>query len=60
MMKDLTTTAPDTSKRLFSAYKVNDVLLSNTDFAKYKQPSFASSNVIYKNSSFTILSFNIK
>jgi len=60
MLKDLTTTAPDTSKKLFSAYKVGDVLLSNADFAKYKQPSFASSNVIYKNSSFTILSFNIK
>ncbi len=57
MMQYLTTGEPTSAQNLFPEYKVNDVLLSNQDFAKYKQPPFASSKVIFRDSSFTILSF---
>jgi hypothetical protein len=60
MLSFLTTTTPDTAKNMFSAYKVSDVLLSNADYKYYSQPSFANSSVIYKNSSYTLLSFGIK
>ncbi|MFI5139898.1 MAG: hypothetical protein ACHQIM_18895 [Sphingobacteriales bacterium] len=57
MLSYLTTGEPASAQQLFSAYKVSNVLLTNGDFAKYKKPSFTNSNVIFKNSSYTILSF---
>ena len=57
MMHYLTTGEPASAQNLFPEYQVSDVLLSNQDFAKYKQPPFASSKVIFRDSSFTILSF---
>jgi hypothetical protein len=60
MLSWLKTTPPDTAKKLFSEYKVSDVLLTNDSIQYYKQPAFAASNVIFKNSSYTILSFNVK
>jgi len=57
MLSYLTTAQPDSAQKLFSEYKVNDVLLTNADFVKYKQPAFASSTVIFKNGGYTILSF---
>ncbi|WP_295676564.1 hypothetical protein [uncultured Mucilaginibacter sp.] len=49
-----------TDYKLFSDYNVSDILLSNDDFKKYKYPSFALSTVIFKNNSYTILSFKLK
>jgi hypothetical protein len=60
MLDYLTTGQPVPAEKLFSEYNVSDVLLSNGDFAKYKQPDFASSAVIFKNNSYTILSFHIQ
>jgi hypothetical protein len=60
MLNFLTTATPDTAKNMFSAYKVGDVLLSDADYKYYNQPSFAKSSVIYKNNSYTLLSFDIK
>ena len=60
MLHFLTTSTPDTAKNMFSQYKVGDVLLANADYENYKQPSFANSSVIYKNNSYTLLSFDIK
>jgi len=57
MLSYLTSTKPDTAQKLFAEYKVNDVLLADSDFVRYKQPAFATSKVIYKNSSYAILSF---
>jgi hypothetical protein len=56
MLLYLTTSAPASAEKLFSDYKVTLVLLDNKDFANYRSPSFAASKVIYKNSSYTILS----
>ena len=59
MLSYLTTGGPASAQKLFSQYKVSDILLENKDFANYQNPSFAASKVIYKNSSYTILSFDI-
>jgi hypothetical protein len=60
MLSFLTSSTPDTAKNMFSAYKVGDVLLANPDYKYYRQPSFASSSVIFKNNSYTLLSFDIR
>jgi len=60
MLNFLTSSTPDTAKHMFSEYKVGNVLLANADYQYYHQPSFANSAVIYKNNSYTLLSFNIK
>jgi len=60
MLDLLTTATPDSAKHIFSSYQVSDVLLSNADYQHYKQPSFANSSVIFRNSSYTMLSFQIK
>ena len=60
MLGYLTTGEPAAAQKLFAEYNVKDILLSNDDFAKYKAPDFASSKVIFKNASFTILSFQIE
>jgi len=60
MLSYLKTATPDTAKKLFAEYKVGDVLLSNDSIAYYKEPAFATSNVIFKNTSYTILSFKEK
>jgi hypothetical protein len=59
MLSYLTSGGPATAQRLFWQYKVSDILLENADFANYQNPTFAESKVIYKNSSYTILSFTI-
>lgn len=60
MMDFLTSSTPDTAKHMFSMYKVSDVLMENKDYKFYKDPSFAGSSVIYRNDSYTLLSFNMK
>jgi hypothetical protein len=60
MLNFLTSSTPDTAKHMFSEYKVGNVLLANADYKYYHDPSFASSAVIYKNDSYTLLSFAIK
>lgn len=59
MLSYLTTSAPASAQQLFTKYGVNIILLENKDYANYKNPSFATSKVIYKNDSYTILSFSI-
>jgi hypothetical protein len=59
MLDFLTTATPDTAKHLFTEYHVSNVLMANTDYSHYKQPSFASSTVIYRNASYTMLSFAV-
>jgi hypothetical protein len=60
MLDLLTTSAPDTAKHLFSQYNVNDVLLADSAYKHYKDPSFASSKVIFSNDSYTLLAFDLK
>jgi hypothetical protein len=60
MMDFLTSSTPDTAKHMFSMYKVSDVLMENKDYKFYKDPSFAGSSVIFKNESYTLLSFIIR
>jgi hypothetical protein len=57
MLLRLTAAKPATDPALFTKYKVNDILLADSDFIRYKQPVFATSKVIYKNSAYAILSF---
>jgi hypothetical protein len=54
------TAASPSVAKLFYDYHVNDILLSSDDYAKYKNPSFANSAVIFTNGSYTILSFTLK
>jgi len=60
MLSYLKTALPDTAAKLFKEYRVSDVLLTNDSISYYKQPAFAESKVIFKNNSFTILSFNVR
>ncbi len=60
MLKYLTSQVPTGVQKLFADYNVSDILLSNDDFAKYQKPPFANSSVIFKNASYTIVSFSIK
>jgi hypothetical protein len=60
MLELLTTTAPDTAKHLFAQYHVDNVLLGDSAYKHYKQPSFASSKVIFSNHSYTVLAFALK
>ena len=56
MLSYLTTGAPANAVQLFKSYKVSIVLLTNQDYAKYKQPVFAASKVLFKNNGYTLLS----
>jgi len=59
MLSYLTSPIPQSNAvKLFNAYKVSMVLLTNSDYAKYKNPAFATSKVIFKNASFTLMSFD--
>ncbi len=60
MLSYLTTGEPSSAKKLFNDYKVNVVLLENKDFEQYKKPSFAKSDVIFKNNGYTIISLTDK
>eukprot|EP01037_Dinobryon_pediforme_P015781 gene15782-15938_t len=60
MLSYLTTGEPSSAKKLFNDYKVNVVLLENKDFEQYKKPSFAKSDVIFKNNGYTIISLTNK
>jgi len=57
MLVRLMSAKPATDPKLFTKYNVSDVLLADSDFVRYKQPAFATSKVIYKNSAYAILSF---
>jgi hypothetical protein len=59
MLSYLTTSTPASAEKLFADYNVRYVLLSNGNFEKYKNPPFAVSKVIFKNSAYTLLSFTI-
>ena len=60
MLSYMKTTMPDTAKKLFGEYKVNDVLIPSDSVSYYSKAAFAKTNVIFKNDSFTILSFTEK
>ncbi|HWZ03005.1 MAG TPA: hypothetical protein VNX40_05290 [Mucilaginibacter sp.] len=60
MLVRLTSAKPATDPKLFAKYKVSNILLADSDFVRYQQPVFAISKVIYKNSSYAILSFATK
>lgn len=60
MLKYLATTDSTVSPKLFYDYNVSVVLLENKEFANFKCPLFATSKVIFKNGSYTILSFTMK
>jgi len=60
MLDMLTAATPDSAKHIFSSYHVNNVLLADSAYQHYKQPSFATSSVIFHNGSYTMLSFQIK
>lgn len=60
MLSYLSTSAPVTAAKLFKDYKVSIVLLTNKDYAKYKTPAFVNDKVIFKNASFTMMSFEVK
>ncbi|MDB4923100.1 hypothetical protein [Mucilaginibacter sp.] len=59
MLSYLSSTTPASAIKLFSDYKVSMILLTNRDYAKYKSPAFANDKVIFKNDSFTLISFEI-
>jgi hypothetical protein len=59
MLSYLTTSAPESALKLFNSYNVSVVLLTNSDYARYKSPSFATSKVIFKNATYTMLSLNL-
>ena len=59
MLNYLSTAAPANAAKLFNDYKVSIVLLTNKDYAKFKSPAFADSKVIFKNDSFTLMSFGL-
>jgi hypothetical protein len=60
MLSYLSSTTPASAIKLFIDYKVSMILLTNKDYAKYKSPAFASDKVIFKNDSFTLMSFEIR
>lgn len=60
MLAYLSTSAPATAEKLFSNYNVSMVLLTNKDFAKFKSPAFADNKVIFRNNSYTLLTFVLK
>jgi hypothetical protein len=60
MLTYLSLGAPDDAAKLFHDYKVSLILLTNQDYAKYKTPAFATDKVIFKNGSFTLMSFEIR
>jgi hypothetical protein len=60
MLSYLGTSAPISAARLFNSYNVSMVLLTNKDYAKYKAPAFVTDKVIFKNDSFTLMSFGLK
>ncbi|WP_295800570.1 hypothetical protein [Mucilaginibacter sp.] len=59
MLSYLAASAPSSAEKLFSKYKVSYVLLPNSAFEQYKTPAFLSSNIIFKNKSFTIMSLTM-
>jgi hypothetical protein len=59
MLSYLTTSAPGNAVKLFSDYDVSYVLLTNADFEKLKNSGFATNKVIFKNSSYTLMSFRV-
>jgi len=60
MLSYLSTSAPATATKLFYNYNVSMILLTNKDYAEFKAPAFADNKVIFKNSSFTLMSFGLK
>jgi len=60
MLSYLSSATPASAIKLFSDYKVSVILLTNKDYAKYKSPAFATDKVIFKNDSFTLMSFEIR
>lgn len=60
MLSYLSNFRPANAGKLFNNYKVSVVLLTNKDYAKYKTPSFATNKVLFRNDSFTLMSFNLK
>jgi len=59
MLSYLVASAPSPAEKLFLKYKVSYVLLPNNDFEQYKTPAFLTSNVIFTNKSFTIMSLTM-
>ncbi|ASU35118.1 hypothetical protein [Mucilaginibacter xinganensis] len=59
MLNYLGSGSPASAVELFNAYKVRIVLLTNRDYAKLKTPAFASNKVLFKNGSYTLMSFGI-
>ncbi|MCR8560065.1 hypothetical protein KXD93_20610 [Mucilaginibacter sp. BJC16-A38] len=57
MLNYLSASVPASAAKLFNDYNVSIVLLTNQDYAKFKTPAFANVKVIFKNGSFTMLSF---
>lgn len=55
MLSFLTTAKPLSAERLFTDYRVSYILLTNQSYANYKSPPFLTSNVLFTNSSFTLL-----
>uniref|UniRef100_UPI00374DB16D hypothetical protein n=1 Tax=Mucilaginibacter sp. TaxID=1882438 RepID=UPI00374DB16D len=56
MLAYLTTAQPRSAEKLFADYRVSYILLTNQSYASYKSPPFLTSNVLFTNSSFTLLS----
>ena len=56
MLDYLTKGSPASAVQLFKSYNVSMVLLTNQDYAKYKQPAFASSQIMLKNNNYTLFS----
>jgi hypothetical protein len=55
MLSFLTTAKPLSAEKLFAEYRVSYVLLTNQNYARYQGPAFITSNVLFKNSSFTLV-----
>ncbi|QEM18732.1 hypothetical protein DIU38_022740 [Mucilaginibacter sp. P4] len=58
MLSFLSTSQPLSAEKLFAAYRVSYVLLTNQSFENYKSPSFLASSVVFKNNSFTLIALN--
>ena len=58
MLSYLTTAQPKSAEKLFTAYKVSYVLLTNENYGNYKTPSFLTSSVVFKNNSFTLVALS--
>ena len=55
MISYLTTSQPSSAGKLFEQYKVNYILLTNENFAKYKSQPFTGGKVVYTNNKYTLL-----